>query len=122
MPGMVPHPGHPLDHLGDALKRPQVVVEPGRHRPAVQHPADLAQLGGSKPGRLALAGGAHPRRTAVAPTLPPAAGGLRRDAQLASDLGPGLALGEQVGGLQPAAFQPLQISRVSEHPAFGGDS
>jgi hypothetical protein len=28
-------------------------------------------------------------------------------------------LGEQVGGLQPAAFQPLQISRVSQHPALG---
>jgi hypothetical protein len=54
--------------------------------------------------------------------MPPPAGGLRRDAQLAGDLGAGLALGEQVSGLQPAAFQPLQISRVSQHPAFGGDS
>ena len=44
------------------------------------------------------------------------------DAQLAGDLGPGLALGEQVGGLQPAAFQPLQVSRVSEHPTLGSDS
>jgi hypothetical protein len=122
MPGMVRHSGHLLDHLGDARKRPQVTVEPGRHRPAVQHPADPGQLGGAELGRLALAGGAHPRRTAVAPPLPPAARGLRRHAQLTGDLSAGLALGEQVGGLQPAAFQPLQISRVSEHPALGGDS
>jgi hypothetical protein len=116
---MVRHPGHPLDHLGDARKRPQVVVEPGRHRPALQHPADLAQLTGAELGRLALAGGAHPSRTAIAPAGIPAAGGLRRHAQLTGDLGAGLALGEQVSGLQPAAFQPLQISGVSEHPALG---
>jgi hypothetical protein len=42
----------------------------------------------------------------------PAAGGLRRHAQLAGDLGTGLALGEQLGGLHAAAFQPLQVSRV----------
>jgi hypothetical protein len=90
MPGMVRHPRHPLDHLGDARQRPQVVVEPGRHRPALQHPADLAQLGGAELGRFALAGGAHPRRTAVAPAGMPAAGGLRRHAQLTGDLGAGL--------------------------------
>jgi hypothetical protein len=113
MPGMLLDPGHPLDHLGDARKGPQVVVEPGRHRPAVQHPADPGQLGGFQPCRLALAGGAQPGHAAIAPAGMPAAGGLGRHAQLTGDLGPGLALGEQVGGLQPAAFQPLQISRSS---------
>jgi hypothetical protein len=72
--------------------------------------------------RLALAGGAHPGHPAVAPAGMPAAGGLGRHAQLAGDLGAGLALGEQVGGLQPAAFQPFQVSRVSEHPTLGSDS
>jgi hypothetical protein len=56
-------------------------VEPGRNRPAVQHPPDLGQLAG--------------------------------------DLGRSLALGEQVGGLQAAAFQPFHISRVPQHPAIG---
>jgi len=119
VPGMVRYPGHPLDDLGDARQRPQVVVEPGRYRPAVQHPADPGQLGRSELGRFALAGGAHPRRTAIAPAGIPAVGGLGRHAQLTGDLGPGLALGEQVGGLQPAAFQPLQIARVPQHPALG---
>jgi hypothetical protein len=45
VPGMVGHSGHPLDDLGHARQRPQVVVEPGRHRAAVQHPADPGQLG-----------------------------------------------------------------------------
>jgi hypothetical protein len=122
VPGMVRHPTHPLDDLGDPRQGPQVVVEPGRHRPPVQHPPDLGQLGGAELGGLALAGGAQPRRPAVAPAPIPAAGGLGRYAQLAGDLSAGLALGEQVAGLQAAAFQPLQISRVSEHPALGGDS
>jgi hypothetical protein len=47
------------------LARP--TSEPGRHRPAVQHPADPGQLDRSQLGRLALAGGAHPSRTAIAP-------------------------------------------------------
>jgi hypothetical protein len=119
VPGMVRHPGHPLDHGGDAGKGPPVVVEPGLNRAAVQHPPELGQLGGSELGRLAVAGGAHPGRTAAAPAGMPAAGGLRRDAQLAGDLGTGLALGEQLGGLQAAAFQPLQVSRVPQHPAIG---
>ena len=116
---MVRHPGHLLDHGGDARKGPQVVVEPGRDRTPVQHPADPAQLGGAELGRLALAGGAHPSHAAVAPAGIPAAGGLRRDAQLTGDLGFGPALGEQVGGLQAAAFQPFQVSRVPQHPAIG---
>jgi hypothetical protein len=119
VPGMVRHPGGPLDDLGDARKGPQVVVEPGRHRPAVQHPADAGQLGGAQAWRLAVAGGAHSRHTASTPAHMPAAGGLRRHAQLAGDLGTGLALGEQLGGLHAAAFQPLQVSRVPEHPAIG---
>ena len=90
---------------------------------AAQHVIDevlsAGELGGSELGRLALAGGAHPRRTAVAPAGVPAAGGLRRHAQLVGDLGVGLALGEQVGGLQAAAFQPFQVSGVPEHPAIG---
>jgi hypothetical protein len=116
---MVRHPGHPLDHLSDPSQGPPVVVEPGRHRAAVQHPADLGQLGGPELGRLALAGGAQPGRTAIAPAGILAAGGLRRHAQLTGDLGFGPALGEQVGGLQPAAFQPFQVSRVPQHPAIG---
>jgi hypothetical protein len=116
---MVRHPRDPLDHLGDPRKRPQVVVEPGLNRTAVQHPPELGQLGGAEPCRLALAGGPHPRRPAPQPARMPAAGGLRRHAQLGGDLGRGLALGEQVGGLQAAAFQPFQISWVFEHPAIG---
>jgi hypothetical protein len=77
VPGMVRHPGHLLDHGGDARKGPQVVVEPGLNRAAVQHPPELGQLGGSELGRLAVAGGAHPGRTAAAPAGIPAAGGLR---------------------------------------------
>jgi hypothetical protein len=38
------------------------------------------------------------------------------------DLSLGLALGEQVSSLHPAAFQPLQISRVPEDPALWCDS
>ena len=75
MPGMVPHPGHPLDHLGDARQRPQVVVEPGRDRPPVQHPPDLGQLGGAELGRLALAGGAQ----AVGMPVGAIAPGMRAD-------------------------------------------
>jgi hypothetical protein len=119
MPGMVRHAGHPLDHLGDARQRPQVVVEPRRHRPAAQHPPDLGQLGGAKLGRLALAGRAHPGQATVAPARRPAARSLRRHTQLVGDLGAGFALGEQLGGLQAAALQPFQISRVPQHPAIG---
>jgi hypothetical protein len=122
MPRMVRHSRGPLDHLGDARKRPEVIVEPGRHRPAVQHPAHLGELGRSKLDRLALAGGAHPGRTAAAPAGIPAARGLRRHAQLVGDLSLGLALGEQVSSLQAAAFQPLEISRVPEYPALWCDS
>jgi hypothetical protein len=119
---MVRHPGHPLDDLGDARQRPQIVVELSRHRATVQHPANLAQLGPAELGRLALASGAHPGVAAVTPADIPAARGLRRHAQLVGDLCLGLALGEQVGGLHPAAFQPLEVSRVPQHPALGGDS
>jgi hypothetical protein len=118
VPGMVRHPRDLLDHLGDPRQRPQVVVEP-RHRATVQHPPDLGQLGRSQPCRLAVAGGAHPGHTAAAPADIPAAGGLRRHAQLAGDLGFGPALGEQVGALHAAAFQPFQVSRVPQHPAIG---
>ena len=119
MPGMVHHPGGPLDDLGDARKSPQVVVELGRHRPAVQHPADAGQLGGAQAWRLTVAGSAYSRHTASTPARMPAAGGLRRYAQLAGDLDTGLALGEHLAGLRAAAFQPLQVSRVPEHPAIG---
>jgi hypothetical protein len=77
---------------------------------------------GSKLDRLALAGGAHPRRTAAPPAHIPAARGLRRHAQLTGDLGPGLALGKQVGSLQTPSLQPFKISRVSQHPAIGRDT
>jgi hypothetical protein len=117
----VRHPGDPLDHGSDARQRPQVSVEPGRHRATVQHLSDAGQLGWPEPCRLAVAGGAHPDHAAITPAPPPAARGLRRDAQVTGDFAFGLSLLEQVGGLQPAAFQPLQISRVSQRLAIGGD-
>jgi hypothetical protein len=45
MPGVVAHPGEPLDDLCDAAKGPQVGVEPERFWSLAQRLGDRLQLG-----------------------------------------------------------------------------
>jgi hypothetical protein len=50
---MVAHPGHPLDHHGDAVKGPQLPEEPVHGRPFQQGLLDLGELGVQQPWRWA---------------------------------------------------------------------
>src|SRR4029450_4218708 len=53
VPGVVAHPGEPLDDLRDAAKRPQVGVEPERFWPLAQCLVDRLQLRRRQPGAAA---------------------------------------------------------------------
>jgi hypothetical protein len=110
VPGVVADPTRPPDHLGDAGQGPQVGVEPVGLRPLQQgafHPLPVAvrQSGGAPP--AARAG--QPLAAALAPAGVPAAGGLPRDPKAAGDLGSGVSLLEQAGGLQAALSGGLGI-------------
>ena len=103
MPWVIADPGEPPDHLGDPWQGPQVGVEPvglgaGQQRPLDPPPVTLRQPRGVTP--AARAG--QPSATARKPAGMPAAGGLPGDSQAAGDLGLGVALLEQAGGLQAA--------------------
>ena len=77
MPRVVAHPSKPPDHLGDAPKRPQFLIEAVGPGTLEQGALELAELGGGELGRAALAGGGAQRPSpALLPAGVPAAGSL----------------------------------------------
>src|SRR5918993_4438624 len=77
VPRVVAHPSKPPDHLGDAPKRPQFLVEAVPPGPLAQGPFELDELDGGELGRAALAGGgAQGPSPALLPAGMPTAGNL----------------------------------------------
>lgn len=88
MAGVVADPGHPLDHLGHALKRPELIAEAVRQRPLKQGRLQRPDLVGGQSGSPAGPAGACQRRLTLSqPASVPDAGGLNADLQLSGDLG-----------------------------------
>jgi hypothetical protein len=106
MAGVMPHARELGDHHRDPLQGPQVSVEPIRHRPRQQGLLDLGKLGirqlGVRAGRAPTTQGVH---AASLPGGMPDMGALAGDAQLLGDVGLGVALGEQLGRLEPSALK-----------------
>jgi hypothetical protein len=87
---MVADPGQPLDHGGDAAKRPVVGVEAVRAGTLPQRLVDDVQLRIRQAwGRSGRTGAAQRHLPARAPAGVPAADVLAGDAQFAGDLGLG---------------------------------
>jgi len=108
---MVGDPGEPLDHGGHAVKGPVVGVEAVRAGTLPQRLVDAVQLllgqPWGVPGRAAACQRLQPTGT---PQRVPAAYVLPRDAQLAGDLGLGVAGGKQRAGLHADAFERLAVT------------
>jgi Type I restriction modification DNA specificity domain len=118
---MVGDPGQPLDHGGHAVKGPVVVVEAMRAGTLAQRLVDAVQLLLGQPwGVPGRAAACKRLRSTFAPQGVPAADVLPGDAQLAGDLGLGVAGGKQRPGLHADAFEGLAVAQTPSVAAVGG--
>jgi hypothetical protein len=119
--GMVGDPGHPLDHRGDARKRPVVAVKAIGAGALPQRLVDGGELLlGQARGRPGRAGAAQRVGPASAPLGVPAADILAGDAELVGDLGLGVAGGEQLAGLHADVFERLAVTQTAGVASVGG--
>jgi hypothetical protein len=107
-----PHPADALGHLRHPVQGPQVIVEPVGRGAIKQRLLDLPHLLigqlGRPAARLAAAQGLDP---ALPPPGPPASGGFVADPDQLGDLGGPAALGEQLGGAQPAGLAGVRAGQ-----------
>ena len=106
MSGVIADPGELSDHHRDPLQGPQVGVEPIRPGALQQGLLDLGQLGSRQLGvRASWAPAAQSLDAALLEAGVPDVRALARDAELVGDLGLGVALGEQLGRLEPSGLK-----------------
>src|SRR5262245_35962320 len=118
--GVVADPGEPLDHRGDALKGPVVVVEAVRAGTPAQRLVDAVQLLlGQAWGVSGGAGAAQRLQPTGTPQRMPAADVLAGYPQGAGDLGLGVAGGKQRTGLQADAFERLAVAQPAGVASVG---
>jgi hypothetical protein len=104
--GVIADPSQLADHRRHPLQGPQVGIEPVGHRPRQQGLLDLGELGGRqlgvRTGRPPTAQGVH---AALLEAGVPDMRALAGHAEGVGDLGLGVALGEQLGGLQASGLE-----------------
>ena len=114
MIGMKPHPGLPLDEVGDARGRPQRRVVAEGLRSLTEGPLDLVELGGAESG---FATGASGLLQTVGPLrLPdgvPAPTGLGADTQMSGDGGLAETTSEEFGRTEAALLELVKVALQS---------
>jgi hypothetical protein len=102
---MMPHPGHPLDHGGDAVKGPQLPDKPLAASTPQQGLFDPAELDVGQPGCWSgRASAAQAVGTGGLPTLMPQVHALAGNAEPAGDLGLADADGNSSGAMGRRAW------------------
>jgi hypothetical protein len=119
--GMIGDPGQLLDHGPDARQGPVVGVEAVREGAFAQRLVDTVQLlVGQAPGVPRRASAAQRLQPTDTPQRVPAADVLAGHAELADDLGLGMAGGKQRTGLHADAFERLAVAQAAGVAAVGG--
>jgi hypothetical protein len=106
MAGVIADPGELSDHHRDPLQGPQIGVEPIGLSALQQGLLDLGQLGSRQLGvRAGWTPAAQSLDAALLEAGVPDVRALARDTEGAGDLGLGVALGEQLGRLEPSGLK-----------------